>query len=157
MRWSVALFALFAAPALASPETALTFVDARGAPVEIRTVPQADRALLLHFWASWCPDCAEDLVHLDEAASGCERVRVVAVNAGDSQAQVDAFLARRPLRLDVLRDPNGEVWRRLDGRGLPANVYWSQRGRSADLGPKTGAQWRARLAELGCSAAPRAD
>ena len=156
MRWSVALFALFAAPALASPESVLTFVDARGAPVEIRTVPQADRALLLHFWASWCPDCVEDLAHLDDAASGCEHVRIVAVNAGEGQAEVDAFLARHPLRIDVLRDPGGEVWRRLDGRGLPANVFWSARGRGADLGPKTRAQWNERLAALGCrTAAPR--
>lgn len=156
MRCSAALLAILAAPALASPDTVLTFVDARGAAVEVRTEPQADRALLLHFWASWCPDCAEDLVHLGDAAIACERVRVVAVNAGDDQAQVDAFLARHPLRLEVLRDPGGEVWRRLDGRGLPANVFWSARGRSSELGPKTRAQWEERLAALGCRAgAPR--
>ena len=154
MRWSLALIALLAAPALASPETAFTFTRASGETVEVRVEP--DRALLLHFWASWCLDCQEDLVHLDEAASGCERVRIVAVNAGEGQAQVDAFLARRPLRIDVLRDPSGDVWRRLDGRGLPVNVYWSARGRGADLGPKTLAQWRERLAGLGC-AEPRAN
>jgi thiol-disulfide isomerase/thioredoxin len=151
MRRSFALLTLLATPAFAS-ESRFTFVDARGAPVEIRTEPGADRALLLHFWATWCPDCADDLAHLDQAAAGCERVRVAAVNAGDSQAQVDEFLARHPLRIDVLRDPRGEVWRRLDGRGLPANVYWSARGRGADLGPKTAAQWREQLADLGCPA-----
>ena len=149
MRWPLALLALLAAPAFASSETSFTFKGASGGTVEIRVEP--DRALLLHFWASWCPDCAEDLVHLDDAASGCERVRVVAVNAGEGQAQVDAFLARHPLRIDVLRDPSGDVWRRLDGRGVPVNVYWSARGRGADLGPKTLAQWRERLAELGCA------
>jgi len=151
MRWSLVLLALLAAPASAS-EDVLTFVDARGAPVAIRTEPAAERALLLHFWATWCPDCAEDLAHLDDAASACERVRVVAIDAGDSQAAVDAFLAKHPLRIDVLRDPDGGVWRRLDGRGLPANVYWSARGRGSDLGPKTRAQWNERLASLGCPA-----
>ena len=147
------LLALLAAPVSAS-EPALTFINARGETVEIRAEP--DRALLLHFWATWCPDCAQDLAYLDGAASSCERVRVVAVNAGDDQAQVDAFLARQPLHIEALRDPGGEIWRRLDGRGLPANVFWWSGGRGADLGPKTRAQWDERLAALGCgNAAPR--
>jgi thiol-disulfide isomerase/thioredoxin len=154
MRWILGLLALIAVPVSAS-ESAFTFTDAHGETVEIRVDP--DRALLLHFWATWCPDCAEDLVHLDGAASGCERVRVVAVNAGDDPAQIGAFLARHPLRVEALRDPGGDVWRRLDGRGLPANVFWSNGGaRGAELGPKTRAQWDERLAALGCGeAAPR--
>ena len=84
MRCSAALLAILAAPALASPDTVLTFVDARGAAVEVRTEPQADRALLLHFWASWCPDCAEDLVHLGDAAIACERVRVCLLYTSDA-------------------------------------------------------------------------
>lgn len=64
--------------------------------------------------------------------------------------EVEAFLARHALRLPVLRDPNGEVWRRLDGRRLPLNVYWSERGREMDLGAKDRERWRRRLASFGC-------
>ncbi len=152
-RWIPVLAAL-AVPAWGS-ELALSFVDDDGKTVAIRPEPAAGQAFLLHFWATWCPECAEDLAGLGDAAAGCDRVRVVAVNAGDSEAQVEAYLARHPLRLRVLRDPGGEVWRRQGGGGLPMNVYWSARGRETELGPKTREQWRERLASLGCPSTAR--
>jgi hypothetical protein len=73
----------------------------------------------------------------------------VAINAGDGEAEVEEFVARRALGLAVLRDPKGEAWRRLEGRGLPMNAYWSAGGQKTDLGPKTREQWQAVLASLG--------
>ncbi len=99
---------------------------------------------------TWCPECTEDLANLVEASAGCDRVRAVAVNAGDSAEQVQSYLSRHALRLPVLRDPSGEAWRTLDGRGLPMNAYWSARGHETDLGPKTREQWKDRFAQLGC-------
>lgn len=150
-RWAV-LLVLLSAPAWGadSGEAAFTFLDAAGKPVEIRPDPTSEQALLLHFWATWCADCEEDLAHLAEASAQCDRVRVVAVNAGDDAEQVQSYVSRHSVRLTVLRDPKGSAWRRLDGRGLPMNAYWSARGHETDLGPKTRAQWEQRLAQLGC-------
>jgi thiol-disulfide isomerase/thioredoxin len=153
MRWWALLLALLAAPA-SSDEPAFTFLDASGQPVEIRPEPNSGRALVLHFWATWCPECAEDLAHLAEASAGCDRVRAIAVNAGDSAEQVQSYLSRHAIRLTVLRDPGGSAWRTLDGRGLPMNAYWSARGHETDLGPKTREQWKDRFAQLGCTFTP---
>jgi thiol-disulfide isomerase/thioredoxin len=148
LAWAL-LVVWLAAPA-SGAETAFTFLDASEKPVEVRPEPAPGRALLLHFWATWCPECVEDLANLAEASAGCDRVRAVAVNAGDSAEQVQAYLARHAMRLTVLRDPAGQTWRTLDGRGLPMNAYWSARGHETDLGPKTREQWKERLAQLGC-------
>jgi len=149
--WALLLI-LVAAPAWSGEagEAAFTFRDAADKPVEIRPEPASGQALLLHFWATWCADCEQDLAHLAEASAGCDRVRIVAVNAGDDADRVQSYLSLHPVWLTLLRDPNGSAWRRLDGRGLPMNAYWSARGHETDLGPKTREQWKERLAQLGC-------
>ena len=149
MRWSALLLALFAAPAWGA-DAAFTFLDGGGKPVEVRAEPGSGQALLLHFWATWCADCAEDLANLSEASAGCDRVRAVAVNAGDGADEVRSYLSRHPVQLTVLRDPGGSAWRSLDGRGLPMNAWWSARGHETELGPRTREQWKARFAQLGC-------
>jgi thiol-disulfide isomerase/thioredoxin len=149
MRWWCALVLLVAW--LASPaaaEEGVPLVDASGNEVVVR--PAAGETLVLHFWATWCPSCLDDLAHLADAAAGCRGVRVLAVNAGDDADDVAQFVREHAVRLPVLRDPSGRAWRKLAGRGLPMNVYWSAAERTSDEGAKSAEQWAKRLAELGC-------
>ena len=148
-RACVLLLASLAAPAWAG-EAVFTFVDASGAPVAVRGAAEPERALLLHFFATWCSDCAADLAHLAEASAGCDRARVLAIDVGEDADVVAAYLAKHALRLPVLRDPEGDAWRRLDGRGLPANAIWSAAGHRSEVGPKSREQWLALLGGLGC-------
>ena len=89
------------------------------------------------------------------AALACEGsgVRVVAVNVGESAETIAAFEAEQPIVLPALRDPDGRTWRRF-ARGLPANLLWTPAGQRSEVGPLDEAAWRAKLANLGCSAAP---
>ena len=148
-RWIV-LLALLASPAWGGED--LTLVRPGGATVALR--PVAGQLLLLHFWATWCPDCLEDLASLQQAAGPCspERLRVVAVNVGESETKISEFASRHDVRLPILRDPRGRVWRKVDGRGLPMNLFWSHEARRTDVGPKREDQWRAEFASLGCEA-----
>ncbi len=95
--------------------------------------------LLLHFWATWCPSCAEDIDNLQRAAAACPEapLRVIAVNVGEADSDVAEFVNEHGVRLPVLRDPKGRVWREIDGRGLPMNLFWTQQSRRTDVGPKT--------------------
>ena len=109
--------------------------------------------LLLHFWATWCPTCIEDIRHLQNAATACsnERVRVVLVNVGEGDAIIREFVETHDVELLVLRDPKGRLWRRTDGRGLPANLFWSNDGKRTDVGPKAEKEWRSLFVSHGCS------
>jgi len=75
MRWGLLVLALLAGPTWAND--AITLVGLDGGDVEIR--PEEGQLLILHFWATWCPTCVEDIRHLESAAIACpcERVRVV--------------------------------------------------------------------------------
>jgi thiol-disulfide isomerase/thioredoxin len=148
-RW-VLLLGLLALPAWGGED--LSLVGPGGAAVALR--PAAGQVLLLHFWATWCPTCLEDLANLQQAAAACseERLRVVAVNVGEGDAEISDFVRRHGVRLPILRDPKGRVWRKVDGRGLPMNLFWSHEGKRTDVGPKREDQWRAEFGSLGCEA-----
>lgn len=139
--------------ALAGPASAgeapLEALGAGGERVEL-SLDAGSTALIVHFWASWCPECAAELPQLEAAAERCAgAVRVAAVNVGESQAAAERFRARHGLRLPLLRDPDGKLFRRF-ARGLPANLIWTRDGRRVVTGPYRREQWEDELAELGC-------
>lgn len=130
----------------------LAFVDLEGGSVTV-AAPAPGAALVVHYWATWCPSCERELSELDRAAATCRgtEVEVLAVDVGESADTVRRFLAERPLSLRVLLDPKGRTWRESGGREMPANLIWTAGGQSWALGPSREAQWRERLGALGCT------
>lgn len=137
---------------LAGAPGPIPVVDEGGEPVQLALEP-GERALVVHFWATWCPECKTELPVLSRAARACEGsgVRVVAVNAGESSETIARFEARQEIGFPVLRDPRGAAWRRF-ARGLPANVVWTAAGPRSEVGPLDEAAWQQKLAALGCRA-----
>ncbi len=152
MRRCILLFVLLAPLAWADDQFTLMGLD--GGDVKLQ--PAEGQMLLLHFWATWCPTCIEDTRHLQNAATACsnEGVRVVLVNVGEGDEIIQEFVKAHDVRLQVLRDPEGGLWRRTDSRGLPANLFWSSESKRTDVGSKTEAEWRSILASEGCSTNP---
>jgi thiol-disulfide isomerase/thioredoxin len=134
---------------LGTADAALEVENAAGERVAL-ALGADERALVVHFWASWCPDCGEELPGLERAARDCAGdMRVVAVNVGESADVARRFLERHNSALPLFRDPEGRVWRRL-ARGLPANLIWTRAGRRTEVGPKTPSDWEILLRSLGC-------
>lgn len=132
----------------------LSFTTLKGETVSLRP-STGKRAVILHFWATWCPTCVEEMDALDTTAESCREstVRVVAVNVGEDRDAVAEFATEHRLGLEMLRDPRGKVWRKLSGQGLPINVTWTDEERRVHVGPQSQAWWQQTLAELGCAPA----
>jgi peroxiredoxin len=131
----------------------LSLQDADGRSVAI--APSPDTAVVLHFWATWCPSCAEEFADLERALSVCPpgRVELYAVNVGDPEPEIRAFVREHEVGLPLLRDPRGAVWRQVDGRGLPVNLSWTwPDARETDVGPGSRERWQEWLAKVGCPA-----
>lgn len=146
--------------ALAAAVLALGLIGA-DAPLHLETeegqavvlAPAAgERALLVHFWATWCPDCVEELPILAASVPRCGEagVRIVTANVGEDREDVARFLERHRLELPVLWDPKGRAWRALGGVGLPTNGVFTDAGRSVEVGPRDARGWAEALARLGC-------
>ena len=139
----------FAAALANAAEPTLEVTGPDGAPVQL-VLRDGEAALIVHFWASWCPECAREFPALERVAARCAgTVTVAAVNVGESLAAAEEFRARHGPGLSLLRDPEGKLWRRY-ARGLPANLIQTRDGQSVVTGPYSEPEWEERLRALGC-------
>lgn len=158
-RTSRILVSLIVGVLVAASREQLHFVGERGEPVVLST-PAAGRTVIVHFWASWCPSCPEDMRQLQAEFGRCDGglVRVLTANVGEDRETVTRFVAEMGLKLPVLRDPSGSTWRGTGALGLPSNLVWGPEGRRIEVGPKDAAAWRKTLDGAGCRpAAPETE
>ncbi len=124
-----------------------TLTDGVGAAVRLSDF--RGKPVLLNFWATWCPPCADELPLFQEVADETP-VSVLLVNMGEGQARAAAYLAANGLSLRTAVDgagsaqPEGaegtlEVARRYRVLGLPTSFFIGADGVVAgvSVGPLT--------------------
>jgi len=152
MRTRACVFGLvfaFASALADAAEPTLEVTGPDGASVQL-VLRDGEAALIVHFWASWCPECAREFPALERVAARCAgTLTLVAVNVGESLAAAEEFRARHGPGLPLLRDPEGKLWRRF-ALGLPANLIVTRDAQSVVTGPYGEAEWEQRLQPLGC-------
>ena len=109
----------------AAPEFSLPDLNAE----ERRLGDLRGSVVLLHFWASWCEPCKEEMPALEELHKtlGEKGFTVIAV-AVDSRARVEAFKGDYGLDLPVLIDRYGGVMRLYGIRAIPSSVAVDREG-----------------------------
>lgn len=112
----------------------------RSADGEVRKLSNfRGRPVLVNLWATWCPPCIREMPLLDQIADDYgERGLVVLGVAGDDDTErVTEFLADRPVRFEVLLDPDGAVGTEYGITGYPETFLVDREGRLAGkfIGP----------------------
>jgi thiol-disulfide isomerase/thioredoxin len=123
------------APAAASPKA--------GAPAGPRVVLARDGArrdlasktgkgLILHFWATWCAPCREEmpeLVKFVKDTKGDANVEFLAVSVDEDWKVVDAWLKEHGIvSLPVALDPKGAIASRYGTTGYPETFFIAPSG-----------------------------
>jgi thiol-disulfide isomerase/thioredoxin len=110
------------APALALPTLA-------GGKVDLKDL--RGRVVLVNFWATWCSPCIKEMPSIQQLAKtiGPERFTVVAVNYGESDERVRAFLERLPLELTIAMDRDLAASRVWGAKALPISFLIDPAGR----------------------------
>lgn len=119
----------------------------------VQLAPREGRALVVHFFATWCPTCGEEIAELLGSGARCGgAVEIALVDVDEDAETVHRFLAAHQVEQAPLLDRGGRAWRATTGgRGLPANLIWRGSERRVEVGPRSGRAWRDLLAELGCA------
>ena len=89
------------------------------------------KVVLVHFWATWCPPCVEELPGLERfyrSLLGAD-IELLAVSVDDTGAgAVREFLERNGLTVKVLLDPGQEVAQRYGTFKFPETYLVDREG-----------------------------
>jgi peroxiredoxin len=125
-----------AATASAKEWTDFTLKDASGKPVSLAPLI-GERPVLLIFWATWCPNCKENVpvvnrMHKEPARNG--NVQILALDYMESPEKVKAFIEANMVAFPVLLDRKGTVAKAYKVVGVPTYVLIDRDGRIAFRG-----------------------
>jgi len=122
-------YALFTAlflfsEALPAMATEFTWKDASGSEFNLADIQQP---VALHFWATWCVPCRDELPELAAWKKEHQDVKVVTISLDRKTEMVDEFLSEEGVDLPVLLAKSSDSMR-LGVRGLPSTVVLSADG-----------------------------
>jgi thiol-disulfide isomerase/thioredoxin len=111
-----------------APPVEIALEDVKGQTV--RMAEFKGKIVLLNFWATWCPECRDEMPSLENLSrryTGRE-FAVVAVNLRESPRQVAAFLKKYNLSFIALLDNKGEIGLRFGIRSIPTSFILDKKG-----------------------------
>lgn len=113
------------------------------------------RAVLINFWATWCPPCRAEMPAFQQAYQDYEEqgFMIVAVNATiqDNPEDVAAFIEEYGLNFPIVLDTDGAVNQQYHVLSLPTSFFIDKEGIISEVvigGPIAEALIRSRIEEL---------
>jgi peroxiredoxin len=99
------------------------------------------KIVLLHFFASWCPDCAQEapsLRNLDAALKGSD-FQIIGVSIDNDPFEARAFAQRFRLPFPIIVDPEGDLKQYFSIKEVPTTIFLDRMGVPVTLqDPDTG-------------------
>ncbi|NOY71190.1 MAG: TlpA family protein disulfide reductase [Gammaproteobacteria bacterium] len=87
--------------------------------------------VLLNFWATWCKPCVTEMPELEAAhqALKAQGFTVLAINVGESESKIKAFVAARGFTFPIVLDNDWVIAERYGVMGIPTSFYIDPGGR----------------------------
>ena len=99
---------------------------------EVLLTNYAGKAVIVTFWATWCPYCLKELPILEaiQKKAGKDQMAVIAVNTEDADVfrRVSRAL-RKTMNMELVRDVSGEARKAYGVSGIPHMVIIGRDGR----------------------------
>jgi len=108
-----------------------------GQPVNIRSLHEPGKLMLISFWATWCKPCIKELNAVNDLLEDWQEeidVKVVAISIDDARSfsRVRPFISGRGWEMPVYLDLNSDLKRALGVNNIPhvfildaeGNIVW---------------------------------
>lgn len=133
----------------AAPE--VTFTDFEGSSHNLSDF--RDKAVVLDFWAAWCPFCIEEMPLLQSAHEKYQdELVMIGVHRTDTEKTDTGlkFALERGVSYLLVADPDGSLYAASGGFGMPVAVFIDKEGIVQDIkvGPKTKEEIEEKISEL---------
>ena len=101
-----------------------TLKNLEGQAVAFDEVLEGKKAVLLNFWATWCPPCREEIPDLIELQTkhGGDSFAILGVDVGESSARVKAFSEKMGINYPLLLDSGMETAQTYGVVGIPTSL-----------------------------------
>jgi thiol-disulfide isomerase/thioredoxin len=112
------------APQTGSKLPAVTLTSLDGKKVNMSTLTNNGKPIIVNFWATWCAPCKRELNAIAEVYDDWQAktgVKLVAVSIDDarSTARVAPYVNGQAWEYDVYLDPNGDLKRAMNVQNVP--------------------------------------
>lgn len=124
--------------------------DINGNTVSLDGLLANHKAVLINFWATWCPFCVEEipeLVKLQNKFAG-RSFTTVGINAGESREDAAAYLKEHPVNYPILLDRDMAVGETYGIVGIPTSLLIRSDGRVMGVYHAVTAQLEAEIEQL---------
>jgi len=103
-----------------APEFSLTDMD--GEPFTLEST--RGKWVFLHFWASWCGPCREEMPAIQQMRSTFDndKFEIVLINTAENEDTIFSFLGEIGMDMYSLMDTDGLVTEKYKPRGLPTTI-----------------------------------
>lgn len=97
------------------------------------------KAVILNFWASWCPPCKEEMPLFENIYRSDSNIAVIGVNLQENRKNVADFIKKFDISFPILLDPNSEVKGLYNVFTQPVTYFIDKDGKIIDkkFGPLT--------------------
>jgi peroxiredoxin len=107
-----------------------TLRDSNGADVNLNGAIKGNKAVLLVFWATWCPHCVNEVPQLKQldAAYGNKGLKILAIDVGESAKKVQSFARQEGIDYTIMLDLENAVANQYGVTGIPSNILVDDNG-----------------------------
>ncbi len=97
---------------------------------ELRLSELRGKAVLLNFWATWCPPCKEEMPIFEREYKRCKNkgFEVLAVNMDGSEGNLQKFLKENNYSFTIVR-PSEDLQKELKLMGFPTSYLLDKNGK----------------------------
>jgi peroxiredoxin len=88
------------------------------------------KVVLVDFWASWCSPCRQSLPLYDKLRTDYAAADfvILAISIDEDVADAKSFLAEHPVKYTTLQNPQGDIAKAFDLKGMPSSYLIDRDG-----------------------------
>jgi thiol-disulfide isomerase/thioredoxin len=111
---------------------AQSFLSLEGQPVRLDAF--RGKPVVVNLWASWCPPCRHEMPVLQQAQAKQQDIVFVFADQGETAAAARDYLAAQHIDIaNVVLDPQRDLAKYVNSKGLPTTLFFDRSGRLADM------------------------